>query len=198
MTAITRLCLCLALLSTASFAQQTLAPPPFSSLTLPEGFQIALYTGNALPNARQMTISESPVGAPDGNIVYVGSSAGSVSLLCAPAPPVHQLLQHCGPGHTRCVLLQVYAVVDRDGTQSNITTVTLLSGLNTPNGVAYQDGSLWVAQVLNVTRYDNVDALALAGQASLGQPARSKAAVKMPSLSLWDLCHCQSLCAPSG
>ena len=55
-------------------------------------------------------------------------------------------------------------MVDRDGTQRNITTVTLLSGLNTPNGVAYQDGSLWVAQVLNVTRYDNVDAAALAGQ----------------------------------
>ena len=81
MSTISRLCVCLTLFSIAAFAQQTLAPPPFSSLTLPEGFQIALYTGNALPSARQMTISESPEGAPDGNIVYVGSSGGNVSLL---------------------------------------------------------------------------------------------------------------------
>ena len=60
--------------------------------------------------------------------------------------------------------MQVYALVDRDGTRANITAVTLLSGLNTPNGVAYQDGSLRVAQVLNITRYDDVDAAALAGQ----------------------------------
>ena len=94
-------------------------------------------------------------------------------------------------------------MVDRDGTQRNITTVTLLSGLNTPNGVAYQDGSLWVAQVLNVTRYDNVDAAALAGQvrwprgllASSSQEARQCCA-QVRLTSFWRTWFADSLQLP--
>ena len=63
--------------------QEALEPPPFSSLTLPEGFQIGLYTTNSLYKPRQMAISAGPQGAPEGSIVYVGSSSGYVRLLCA-------------------------------------------------------------------------------------------------------------------
>lgn len=76
-----RLWLCIALAFGVASAQETasLKQPPFSSITLPEGFQIALYTGDSLPAARQMTISEAPEGAPEGNIVYLGSRGGYVS-----------------------------------------------------------------------------------------------------------------------
>ena len=58
-------------------------------------------------------------------------------------------------------------MIDLDGKRHNITTVTLLSGLNSPNGVAYQNGSLWVAEIQRITRYDGVDASALAGEVTL-------------------------------
>ena len=44
---------------------------------------------------------------------------------------------------------KVYAVVDKQ-------VVTLARGLNTPNGVAFRDGSLYVAEVNRVLRYDHV------------------------------------------
>ena len=71
-------CSVLLLFLAASLAQQTLSPPPLSSITLPQGFQIALYTNSSLPNARQLTISQAPEGAPEGNIIYLGSTTGNV------------------------------------------------------------------------------------------------------------------------
>ncbi|KAL4435230.1 hypothetical protein ABPG77_001912 [Micractinium sp. CCAP 211/92] len=59
---------------------------------------------------------------------------------------------------------KVHALVDRTGT-GKATACTLLSGLDNPNGIAY-DGStrsLYVAEVRRITRWDNVDAAALAG-----------------------------------
>lgn len=42
---------------------------------------------------------------------------------------------------------------------------TLLSGLNVPNGIAYDraTGALYVAEVTRITRHDGADAAALAG-----------------------------------
>ena len=36
--------------------------------------------------------------------------------------------------------------------------VTLLQGLNAPNGIAWYNNSLWVAEIDRITRYDEVDA----------------------------------------
>jgi glucose/arabinose dehydrogenase len=48
----------------------------------------------------------------------------------------------------------VYAVRPRaDGTRE---VVTVLSGLNMPNGVAYRDGALYVAEVDRILRYDGI------------------------------------------
>ena len=79
----TVICLGVAAVIALARTQEALEPPPFSSLTLPEGFQIGLYTKNSLYKPRQMTISAGPEGAPEGSIVYVGSSSGYVRLLCA-------------------------------------------------------------------------------------------------------------------
>ena len=53
---------------------------------------------------------------------------------------------------------RVYAVVDRDGDHRAETVYTLAYGLNLPTGVAYRDGSLYVAEVSRVLRFDDIEA----------------------------------------
>ncbi|KAL4439880.1 hypothetical protein ABPG75_002881 [Micractinium tetrahymenae] len=58
----------------------------------------------------------------------------------------------------------IYALADRGG-GAPVTACTLISGpLDAPNGIAYDSstGSLFVAEMRRITRYDNVDAAALA------------------------------------
>jgi glucose/arabinose dehydrogenase len=51
----------------------------------------------------------------------------------------------------------VYAVADtdRDGTGDRV--VAIAKGLNVPNGVAWRDGSLYVAEIGRILRYDAID-----------------------------------------
>ncbi len=51
---------------------------------------------------------------------------------------------------------KVYAVVDADGDRRADRVTTLATGLNMPNGVAYRDGALYVAEVSRVLRYDGI------------------------------------------
>ena len=48
----------------------------------------------------------------------------------------------------------VYAVVDRNRDNRADEVITIASGLNMPNGVAFRNGALYVAEVSKVTRYD--------------------------------------------
>lgn len=52
----------------------------------------------------------------------------------------------------------VYAVVDTNGDQRADRVHTIASGLNTPNGVAFRDGALYVAEINRVLRYDDIEA----------------------------------------
>jgi glucose/arabinose dehydrogenase len=52
----------------------------------------------------------------------------------------------------------VYAIVDRDGDHKADEVITIARGLNMPNGVAFRDGALYVAEVNRVLRYDDVEA----------------------------------------
>src|SRR6185369_770648 len=52
---------------------------------------------------------------------------------------------------------KVYAVIDRDGDYKADEVITIASGLNSPNGVAFRDGSLYVAEISRVLRYDNIE-----------------------------------------
>ena len=58
----------------------------------------------------------------------------------------------------------MYALVDRDGKGTDVTVVTILTGLERPNGVAWHKGSLFVAETTQITRYDRIDSYAFAGQ----------------------------------
>lgn len=50
----------------------------------------------------------------------------------------------------------VYAVVDRNKDFRADEVLTVASGLTSPNGVAFKDGALYVAEVSRISRYDGV------------------------------------------
>jgi glucose/arabinose dehydrogenase len=52
----------------------------------------------------------------------------------------------------------VYAVVNRDGDPRADEVLTIAQGLQSPNGVAFRDGALYVAEISRVLRYDNIAA----------------------------------------
>jgi glucose/arabinose dehydrogenase len=52
---------------------------------------------------------------------------------------------------------KVYALVDRNGDGRPDERYTIASGLNMPNGVAFRDGALYVAEVNRVIRFDDIE-----------------------------------------
>jgi glucose/arabinose dehydrogenase len=51
----------------------------------------------------------------------------------------------------------VYAVLDTNRDDRADRIVTIASGLNSPNGIAFRHGSLYVAEINRVLRFDNVE-----------------------------------------
>lgn len=49
---------------------------------------------------------------------------------------------------------KVYAVVDKGARRE---VITIASGLNSPNGVAFRDGALYVAEINRILRFDNIE-----------------------------------------
>lgn len=52
---------------------------------------------------------------------------------------------------------RVYAVIDRDGDGRAERVITIAQGLDSPNGVAWRDGSLFVAEISRILRFDGID-----------------------------------------
>ncbi len=52
----------------------------------------------------------------------------------------------------------VYAIRDADKDQKAEAISIVAEGLRWPNGVAYRDGALYVAEISRILRYDNIDA----------------------------------------
>jgi glucose/arabinose dehydrogenase len=52
---------------------------------------------------------------------------------------------------------KVYAVTDKNKDYKADNVITIASGLNRPNGVAFRNGSLYVAEISKVWRYDNIE-----------------------------------------
>lgn len=53
---------------------------------------------------------------------------------------------------------RVHAVIDKDKDGKADQVLTIAQGLVMPSGVAFRDGSLYVAEISRVTRYDNIEA----------------------------------------
>ena len=52
---------------------------------------------------------------------------------------------------------KVYAVVDKNKDGKADKTYTIAEKLRSPNGIAFRDGSLYVAEINRITRYDNIE-----------------------------------------
>jgi glucose/arabinose dehydrogenase len=52
---------------------------------------------------------------------------------------------------------KVYAITSKDGRKAD-EVIVIASGLKQPNGVAFRNGSLYVAEVSRILRYDNIEA----------------------------------------
>jgi glucose/arabinose dehydrogenase len=52
---------------------------------------------------------------------------------------------------------KVYAALDRNNDNRADEILTIASGLNMPNGVAFRHGSLYVAEISRILRYDNIE-----------------------------------------
>lgn len=52
---------------------------------------------------------------------------------------------------------KVYALVDKNDNQQADTVYTIAEDLRQPSGIAYRDGSLYVAAVSRILRYDDID-----------------------------------------
>ena len=51
----------------------------------------------------------------------------------------------------------VYALPDKNGDYKADTVITIASGLEMPVGVAWKDGALYVSEVSEILRFDNID-----------------------------------------
>ena len=52
----------------------------------------------------------------------------------------------------------VYALVDSNRGGKAVEVVTIAEGMNAPNGVAFRDGALYVAEISRILRFDNIEA----------------------------------------
>jgi glucose/arabinose dehydrogenase len=51
---------------------------------------------------------------------------------------------------------KVYALIDKDSDHRADEVVVVARGLNSPNGVAYHDGALYVAEISRIIRFDDI------------------------------------------
>jgi glucose/arabinose dehydrogenase len=95
-------------------------------IRLPPGFRISLYADN-VPGARSMSLG------PDGTL-YVGTRFNA----------------------NRENIGKVYALRDTDGDHRADQRFTIAAGLNMSNGVAVDNGHLYVAELNRIIRFDNI------------------------------------------
>ena len=120
----------MAMYATGAWGQQQAS---LDQITLPPGFSIDIYA-EALSNPRSMAL------APNGTL-FVGT-LGAIQNIARGAS--------ADAG-------QVYAVLDLDNDQKADEVITIDAGLNAPNGVAFRDGSLYVAEINRILRYDGIE-----------------------------------------
>src|SRR5690606_30794720 len=97
-------------------------------IRLPEGFRISLFS-DQVPGARAMALT------PSGTL-FVGTRAD----------------RDFKP------LSTVYAITDPGGDGRADEVITIADDLRVPNGLAFREGSLYVAELHRIIRYDNIEA----------------------------------------
>lgn len=114
-------------------------------------FLSGLFTPVCLPAASAQTLPLRTIKLPPGFeiSVYASDVPNARSLALSPQGTLFVGTRNAG---------NVYAVVDRDHDHKADEVITLARGLFMPNGVAFRDGALYVAEVNRIVRYDNIEA----------------------------------------
>jgi glucose/arabinose dehydrogenase len=80
--------------------------------------------------------------------IYTDRVPGARSLAVSPAGTLFVATRKEG---------KVYAVLDRDHDYKADKVIVVTRGLNMPNGVAFRNGALFVAEVHRILRFDNIE-----------------------------------------
>lgn len=135
--------------------------PMTSSTTYAAWLFSALFLLTACEGSKRATASPSskPVSVPAEAGSFLSVPEGFHVSLYTDAVPGARSLSH-GPKGTLFVSTRkngkVYAVVDRDGDHRVDDVKVVVEGLDTPNGIAYRDGSLFIAEIGRLLRIDGL------------------------------------------
>lgn len=110
------------------------------------------------PLALSSSVAPGPAPVADANLSKIKLPPGfSISYFAQNVKSARELA--LGPDGTVYVGTKndkVYALPDRNKDGRADEVITLATGLNAPNGVAVRNGSLYVAEINRILRYDNV------------------------------------------
>ena len=107
---------------------------------------LAIGSGGAEAQVSRLSEIELPDGFSIG--VFASGVTGARSLAQSPGGTVFVGTRDAGV---------VHALVDEDGDGAADERYRIASGLNSPNGVAFRNGSLYVAEISRILRYDGVE-----------------------------------------
>ncbi len=120
-------------------------------LTIAIFIVLAAFIYTSLPTATATTLPLDTITLPPGFSisVYAENVTGARSMTLSPEGTLY--VGSRAPG-------AVYAIPDRNGDGRGDEVIVVASGLNSPNGVAFRNGSLYVAEISRILRYDDIEA----------------------------------------
>ncbi len=107
---------------------------------------LAIWPGGAEAQVSRLSEIELPDGFSIG--IFASGVTGARSLAQSPGGTVFVGTRDAGV---------VHALVDADGDGAADERYPIASGLNSPNGVAFRNGSLYVAEISRILRYDGIE-----------------------------------------
>jgi glucose/arabinose dehydrogenase len=110
---------------------------------------VILLIGALIPQANGQQLDKIKLPPGFEISVYARNVPNARSMVLSPAGTLFVGTRDAG---------NVYAILNRDEDSKADEVITIARGLNMPNGVALRDGSLYVAEVNRVLRYDNIEA----------------------------------------
>lgn len=122
---------------------------------------IAILLLLIIPDMKQTNLSNDRAGEIQNNLKDIRLPQGfSIELYASGIPDARQMT--LSPDGTLYVGSRsegtVYALPDRDRDGRPDEVIKIASGLKMPNGVAWRNGSLYVAEISRIIRYDDIDA----------------------------------------
>ena len=111
------------------------------------------------------------------------------SCFCQQADPNHRSQNGTATGAEQAG--RVYGVLDSKNSGTSEGTVVLLTGQNNPNGIAWHNGSLYVAEMDRITRYDHADAHVIANMVRHASPLQDAPHLQAPQHNM--LLACKTL-----